>query len=65
MSVGKSGLMIHLHNRQPLCRPFVLLAGTVLVLILLVFGSISLLSSVGGHELPSTLLVTAVNGKRE
>jgi hypothetical protein len=65
MSAGKSGSMIYLHDCRSLCRPFVLLAGTVLVLVLLVFGSISLLSSVGGHELPSTLLATAVNGKRE
>jgi len=52
-------------ERKDVSGPFVLLAGTVLVLVLLVFGSISLLSSVGGHELPSTLLATTVNGKRE
>lgn len=46
-------------------RPFVLLTGTAIVMILLAFGSISLLSSVGDHELPSTLLATAVNAKKD
>ncbi|KAF8236027.1 hypothetical protein L208DRAFT_1253653 [Tricholoma matsutake] len=52
-------------ERKDVSGPFVLLAGTVLVLFLLIFGSISLLSGVGNHELPSTLLATAVNGKRD
>lgn len=42
-----------------------LLTGTVLVMILLVSGSIVLLSSVGDHQLPSTLLATAVHAKKE
>ena len=37
-------------------RPFVLITGTVIGLLLLIGGSIALLYSIGGHELPSTLL---------
>ena len=36
-------------------RPFVLLAGTTVTLLLLVLGSVGLLSGVGGEKLPSTL----------
>ncbi|KAF9462440.1 hypothetical protein BDZ94DRAFT_1309700 [Collybia nuda] len=52
-------------ERKDVSGPFVLLTGTVIVMILLVFGSISLLSSVGDHDLPSTLLATAVNPKKD
>ena len=46
-------------------RPFVLLAGTAVVIILLIVGSISLLYTVGEQPLPSTLLATAINAKKE
>ncbi|KAF5385928.1 hypothetical protein D9615_002269 [Tricholomella constricta] len=52
-------------ERKDVSGPFVLLTGTVIVLILLIFGSISLLSSVGDNELPSTLLATAVHVKKD
>lgn len=45
--------------------PFVLFAGTVIVMIILVFGSISLLYSIGDLPLPSTLLATAVVAKKD
>jgi hypothetical protein len=44
----------------------VLLGGTVIVLILLVAGSVALLSGVGSQELPSTLTGAVAGGlKRE
>ena len=46
-------------------RPFTLLAGTAIVLILVALWSISLLSNIGSDELPSTLLATSVNHKRD
>lgn len=47
-------------------RPFVLLGGTVIALILLVAGSVGLLTSVGSQDLPSTLTGGAAGGtKRE
>lgn len=47
-------------------RPFVLLAGTVVALILLVGGSVALLSAIGSEELPSTLSGGVAGGlKRE
>ena len=46
-------------------RPFVLLTGSVVVLVLLVIGSVSLLSGVGYNELPSTLLSATVSSKRD
>ncbi|KAF8070447.1 hypothetical protein FPV67DRAFT_1607025 [Lyophyllum atratum] len=52
-------------ERKDVSGPFVLLTGTAIVMILLVFGSISLLSSVGDIELPSTLLATAVHVKKD
>ncbi|RDB25224.1 hypothetical protein Hypma_007924 [Hypsizygus marmoreus] len=52
-------------ERKDVSGPFVLLAGTTIVLIILAFGSVSLLSSVGDLELPSTLLATAVNARRD
>jgi hypothetical protein len=42
-------------------RPFVLLTGTVVVMILLVVGSVSLLYSVGYQEMPSTLMGSIVS----
>ena len=45
--------------------PFVLLSGTVIVIIVLFIGSVSLLYSVGEQPLPSTLLATAVNVKKD
>jgi len=42
-------------ERKDVSGPFVLLTGTVIALILLVGGSVALLSGVGDHELPSTL----------
>jgi len=46
-------------------RPFVLLTGTAVVILLLIVGSISLLYTVGDQPLPSTLLATAINAKKE
>jgi hypothetical protein len=40
-------------------RPFVLIAGTVITLILIVVGSIALLSGVGNQPLPSVLTSSA------
>ena len=45
--------------------PFVLLSGTVIVIIFLIVGSISLLYGVGDQPLPSILLATAVNAKKD
>ena len=45
--------------------PFVLLSGTVIVIIILFVSSVSLLYSVGEHPLPSILLATAVNMKKD
>jgi hypothetical protein len=52
-------------ERKDISGPFVLITGTVIGLILLIGGSISLLSSVGNQELPSTLLGGAVPSKRD
>lgn len=47
-------------------RPFVLLTGTTIALILLVAGSIALLAAVGATTLPSTLTGAVAGGaKRE
>jgi hypothetical protein len=43
----------------------VLLAGTTIVLLLVIAGSISLLYSVGNIELPSVLMGGAVNAKKD
>ena len=40
-------------------RPFVLIAGTVITLVLIVAGSIALLSGVGNQPLPSVLTGSA------
>ncbi|KAK0476825.1 hypothetical protein IW261DRAFT_1490249 [Armillaria novae-zelandiae] len=52
-------------ERRDVSGPFVLLAGTVIVIILLGVGSVSLLFHVGNQELPSTLMGGAVNSKKE
>lgn len=46
-------------------RPFVLITGTVIGLILLIFGSVALLYGIGEHELPSTLLAGAAPGAKK
>ena len=38
------------------CRPFTLITGTSIVLIILIGAAVSLLASIGGQELPSVLL---------
>lgn len=46
-------------------RPFVLISGTVIAIILTIFGAVSLLYSVGSQPLPNTLLATAVTARKE
>lgn len=67
MSAGEYTYDSPLHcTDDVLGRPFVLLAGTVIALILLVAGSIGLLTAVGSQELPSTLTGAVAGGhKRE
>ncbi|KAJ3802206.1 hypothetical protein GGU11DRAFT_673399 [Lentinula aff. detonsa] len=45
--------------------PFVLFVGSTLVLLILVFGSVSLLYGIGEQMLPPTLTGTAVNAKKD
>ncbi|KAJ7467130.1 hypothetical protein FB451DRAFT_1137775 [Mycena latifolia] len=52
-------------ERKDISGPFVLLAGTTIVLLLVIAGSISLLYSVGNIELPSVLMGGAVNPKKD
>ncbi|KIY74407.1 hypothetical protein CYLTODRAFT_448166 [Cylindrobasidium torrendii FP15055 ss-10] len=52
-------------ERKDVSSSFVLIVGTVLVLLLVVVGSISLLTSAGSQELPSTLLGSAVHAKKD
>ncbi|KAJ7623534.1 hypothetical protein FB45DRAFT_925936 [Roridomyces roridus] len=52
-------------ERKDISGPFVLFTGTTIVLLLVIAGSIALLSSVGNVELPSVLLGGAVNGKKD
>ncbi|KAJ3503683.1 hypothetical protein NLJ89_g8323 [Agrocybe chaxingu] len=52
-------------ERKDVSGPFVLLTGTVIVILLLIAGSISLLYTVGDQPLPSTLLATAVHSKSD
>jgi len=52
-------------ERKDISAPFVLLSGTVIVIIVLLIGSVSLLYGVGEQPLPSTLLATAVNVKKD
>jgi len=61
--VISSDLSYECHS--PPFRTFVLLTGTVVVLIIVIVGSISLLYSVGDSPLPSILLATAVNSKKD
>ncbi|KAJ7782388.1 hypothetical protein DFH07DRAFT_790500 [Mycena maculata] len=51
-------------ERKDISAPFVLLAGTTIVLLLIIAGSISLLYTVGTIELPSVLMGGAVNAKK-
>jgi hypothetical protein len=48
-----------------MARPFVLITGTVIGLILLMGGSVALLYGIGEHELPSTLLAGAAPGAKK
>ncbi|KAJ7091989.1 hypothetical protein B0H15DRAFT_834939 [Mycena belliarum] len=52
-------------ERKDVSGPFVLLAGTTVVLMLVIAGSISLLYSVGNIELPSVLMGGAVHAKKD
>ncbi|KAF8895742.1 hypothetical protein CPB84DRAFT_1782349 [Gymnopilus junonius] len=52
-------------ERKDISGPFVLISGTVLAIILTIIGSVYLLHSVGNQPLPSTLLATAVNARKE
>ncbi|KAF9257958.1 hypothetical protein L218DRAFT_1080654 [Marasmius fiardii PR-910] len=52
-------------ERKDVSGPFVLLAGTTVVMILLAVGSVSFLYSVGQQSLPPTLMGTAVNPKKD
>ncbi|KAF9472439.1 hypothetical protein BDN70DRAFT_868400 [Pholiota conissans] len=52
-------------ERKDISSPFVLLTGTVIIIILLIAGSVSLLYTVGDQSLPSTLLATAAPVKRD
>lgn len=45
-------------------RPFVLLTGTVVLLILLVGGSVALLTTIGANDLPSTLTGGVAGGSK-
>ncbi|KIM76001.1 hypothetical protein PILCRDRAFT_826855 [Piloderma croceum F 1598] len=52
-------------ERKDISGPFVLLAGSSIVLVLLIAGSISLLAGIGDENLPSTLTGGAVGVKKE
>ncbi|TFK44306.1 hypothetical protein BDQ12DRAFT_717466 [Crucibulum laeve] len=52
-------------ERKDISGPFVLFTSTVIALILVAVGSVSLLYSVGDQALPSTLMATAVNAKKD
>ncbi|KAF9236368.1 hypothetical protein BU15DRAFT_77081 [Melanogaster broomeanus] len=51
-------------DRKDVSGPFVLITGTVITLILLMGGSVSLLYAIGGHELPSILTGGVAGGIR-
>ncbi|KAF8837699.1 hypothetical protein BDN67DRAFT_1004797 [Paxillus ammoniavirescens] len=51
-------------ERKDVSGPFVLITGTVITLILLMGGSVSLLYSIGGHETPSILTGGVAGGIR-
>ncbi|TFY54291.1 hypothetical protein EVJ58_g8952 [Rhodofomes roseus] len=52
-------------ERRDVSGPFVLLSGTVIALILLVGGSIALLTAIGEQELPSTLTGGVVPSRKD
>ncbi|KIY44542.1 hypothetical protein FISHEDRAFT_67446 [Fistulina hepatica ATCC 64428] len=52
-------------ERKDISGPFVLLSGSVIAIVLLIAGSISLLYGVGQVELPSVLVGGVVNGKKD
>ncbi|KAJ4488852.1 hypothetical protein C8J55DRAFT_422816 [Lentinula edodes] len=52
-------------ERKDISGPFVLFAGLTIVMLVLVFGSVSLLYGVGEEMLPPTLTGTAVNSKKD
>ncbi|KAJ8514196.1 hypothetical protein ONZ45_g8253 [Pleurotus djamor] len=52
-------------EKKDVSGPFVLLTGTVITIILLLVGSVGLLSGVGSQELPSVLMGGLVGGKRD
>jgi len=52
-------------ERKDISGPFVLIAGTVIGLVLLIGGSVSLLYTVGGQELPSVLMAGMVGGRKD
>jgi hypothetical protein len=52
-------------ERKDVSGPFVLFVGSVLVMLILVFGSVSLLYGVGEQMLPPTLTGTVVNAKKD
>jgi len=52
-------------ERLDVSGPFVLITGTVVAMILIVVGSVSLLYSVGNIELPSTLMGNAVVARKD
>ncbi|KAF9218793.1 hypothetical protein BS17DRAFT_741732 [Gyrodon lividus] len=51
-------------ERKDVSGPFVLITGTVITLILLMGGSVSLLYGIGGHEVPSILIGGVAGGIR-
>jgi hypothetical protein len=46
-------------------RPFVLLAGTVIALLIFIGGSVSLLYTIGNQELPNVLTGGVAGSKRD
>ncbi|KAJ3934173.1 MAG: hypothetical protein NXY57DRAFT_890722 [Lentinula lateritia] len=52
-------------ERKDISGPFVLFVGLTIVMLILVFGSVSLLYGVGEQMLPPTLTGTAVNAKKD
>jgi len=52
-------------ERKDISGPFVLLAGSTIVLILLIGGSLSLLAGIGDEKLPSTLTGGAIGARKE
>jgi hypothetical protein len=52
-------------EKKDLSAPFTLLAGTTIVMLLIIVGSVSLLATAGSQELPSVLMGGAVNAKKE